>query len=287
MDPVEALRRLGGVASFGELMGPTTRAELVAAVSSGSVVKARHDRYALTATDELRLQAVRAGGTLSHLSAAQHWGWKVKFPPLLPCVTLPRNARKPEGKLEVHWQDLADHEVHHDVTRRVATVTACSRAYPYDVALCVADSALREGEVTRSELVADAERAPRTGRAKSLRVAHDADARADNPFETCTRAIARMVPGLSVEPQGRIEGVGRVDLVDHRLKIVIECDSFEFHGKRSGLARDITRYTALARRGYVVVRFSWEEVMFDPDYVRDALLDVVGWRTRQAVHRVA
>ena len=33
----------------------------------------------------------------------------------------------------------------------------------------------------------------------------------------------------------------------------------------------------------MVVRFTWHEVMFDPERVRDALIDVVNWRTRQAV----
>ena len=52
-------------------------------------------------------------------------------------------------------------------------------------------------------------------------------------------------------------------------KVVAEADSFEFHGRRQALTRDCERYTALAVRGWVVLRFSWENVMFEPAYVAD------------------
>ncbi|RYC04435.1 endonuclease domain-containing protein [Nocardioides zhouii] len=149
----------------------------------------------------------------------------------------------------------------------------------------MADSALRENAVTPGQLLAAAEASPRTGRAKALAVARAADGRAANPFESCTRAIALGVPGLSVRPQVRIRGVGRVDLADLVLGIVIECESFEFHSDVASLQRDVRRYTACARRGLVVVRFTWADVMFDPDYCRGALEDVVRIRLQQAVRR--
>lgn len=285
MDPVEALQRLGGVAAYGELIGPTTRGALAAAVARGRIRKLRFDRYALVDTDAQVCRAVAAGGVVSHLSAAVYYGWKVKFPPRVPCITLPRSARKPAGELELHWRDLAESAVHRHVTIREQTVTDCARAYDFDVALSVADSALREGVVTRPDLLAAAERAPRTGRARAIRVAETATGKPANPFESCLLAIALQVPGLSVVPQGQVRGVGWVDLLDRALGIVVEAESFEHHGLRSGLRRDVLRYTACARLGLVVVRFTWNEVMFDPDLVRAALTDVVLWRTRQAVGR--
>lgn len=104
-----------------------------------------------------------------------------------------------------------------------------------------------------------------------------ADERAANPFESVLRAIARDVPGLRVEPQQWVEDVGRADLVDARLRIAIEAESHAFHSDRAALARDVHRYTAFTRHGWIVVRFTWEDVMFDPDYVRGVLVDVVAW----------
>ncbi len=283
MDPVTALQRLGGIATYGELLGPTTRPELERALRDGRIVRPARNRYALVDTHEEVLRAVALGGVLSHLSAALHHGWKVKLPPERTSITVPRSARTPGPDVEARWAALADRDVHRHVTRRLRTVIDCARAYDFDVALSVADSALREGEVTRSELVAAAELSPRTGRAKALRVAELASHKRANPFESCLFAIALTVPGLVVEPQGHVPGVGWVDLLDRRLGMVVEAESFEWHGRLAGLRRDVARYTGCARRGLVVVRFTWDEVMFHPDDVRAALVDIVRWRTVQAV----
>ena len=284
MDPVEALQRLGGVATLGELIGPTTRGQVRGAERTGEILRLRHNRYALVDTDHQRSQAIAAGGVLSHLSAALHWGWAVKHPPVTACVTMPRGSRKPTGDLEVRWAVVPESDTHRHVTRRARTVVDCARAYDFDVALAVADSALREGEVSRHELLHAAARAPRIGRSKAIAVIEAADARAANPFESVIRAIALGVPGLRVEPQGEVAGVGWVDLLDRRLGIVIEADSFEFHGTREGLRRDVRRYTDFTRRGLVVVRFTWEEAMFQAEYVHQALVDTV---RRQTNHHVA
>ncbi len=85
-----------------------------------------------------------------------------------------------------------------------------------------------------------------------------------------------------MEPQYKIWDESfwaKVDLADPELKIVIEAESFEFHGQRKQLLRDCRRYTELAARGWVVLRFSWDEVMFDPDYVRRMIEQTV--RTRR------
>lgn len=281
MDPVEALRKLGGVATYGELIGPTSRRALRTSVARGELVRPQRNRYLLPGVADARRAAVLAGGVVSHLSAAQHWGWKVKDPPTRHCITLPRSGHRPSGDHEIHWRDIPDRHVVRDVTDRVTTVIDCARAYAPDVALSVADSALREGLVTRQELLLAAERSPRTGRRRAWWVADQATGLAANPFESVARATALTVPGLQVRPQVSIEGVGRVDLCDRCLGIVVECDSYEFHASADQLRRDIVRYTGCARRGLVVVRFTWAQVMHDPDYVRDSLIDVVTWRRRQ------
>ncbi len=89
------------------------------------------------------------------------------------------------------------------------------------------------------------------------------------------RAIAADVPGLHVEPQQWVGRVGRVDLLCVRNNLVIEADSWEFHGERSAFVRDVRRYTSFVRLGFAVVRFTWEEVMFQQDYVRDVLAAMV------------
>lgn len=285
MTPSEVIKLLGGVARWNEIECLVTRAEVDAELASGSISRLRRGTYALGDISEVRAQAEAVGAIVSHLSAAQMHGWKVKLPPDKPTVTLPRNRQLPEADLAVFWQDLSPLHYHRGLTRPVATVIGCARAYAYDVALSVADSALRERAVTREQLIKAARASPRTGRAKALRIAHDADGRAANPFESCARAIAGEVRGLTVCPQVQINGVGRVDLADVHLGIVIECESLEFHSEMQSLKRDVRRYTNAARKGLVVVRFTWAEVMFDPTYCRQALQEVVDVRLQQAVRR--
>ena len=108
--------------------------------------------------------------------------------------------------------------------------------------------------------------------------ASEASPLAANPFESALRAICLDVPGLQVRPQVTIvEGgfTARPDLVDERLRIVLEADSFAWHGGRDQLASDARRDNQLVIHRWVVLRFSWEDVMFHPDAVRGVLVAAV------------
>lgn len=274
MDAKTALAELGGIATTAELLRLTTRRRLRTAVRRGDVVRWGR-RYALPGLEDAHLAAARLGGVVSHLSAAQHHGWKLKFPPPQPTITVPRRRRQLDQKgLEVHWADLAPERVEHRVTTPAQTVVDCARAYELDVALAVADSALRAG-LDPDLLRAAAAAAPRTGRSKAVRVADLADVRAANPFESCLRAIADDVPGLHLVPQQWVGHIGCVDLYDAALGLVVEAESFEFHSDPTTFRQDVRRYTAIARLGLTVIRFTWPEVMHQPEYVRAVLLDVV------------
>lgn len=275
----QMLARLGGVASWGELLGPCTPAQVRHAVDSGAVTHLRRNTYALLDVGPHRAEAVAAGGVLSHLSAARAWGWKLKHDPTRPWVSLPRSRRSPSGDLEVRWSDVPDHDVHQHVTRPARTVVDCAKALPFDEALAVADSALRAGDVDRHDLDLALARSTRPGRSRAAEVVAAADGRAANPFESVLRAVALGVPGLSVEPQGEVPGVGWVDLLDARLGIVVEAESFEFHSSKSAMRRDVVRYTECTRRGLMVLRFLWEEVMFDQARVAAVLADAVRLRS--------
>lgn len=67
----------------------------------------------------------------------------------------------------------------------------------------------------------------------------------------------------------------------------MEADSFEFHGKRRLPKRDCVRYNALAVRGWLVLRFTCEHVMFEPAYVAQTLTAAVGRRPRRPQRRAA
>ena len=198
-------------------------------------------------------------------------------------MTVPRNRRLSDGlpEMELHWADLAADRTDGGVTRPVQTVLDCSRSYERRVGLAVADSALRSRTVTQQQLLDAAATSPRTGRSKATWVAEHASPLAANPFESGLRSTALEVPGLEVTPQGWVGRAGRADLVDERLLIAIEADSWEHHGTRDGFRRDVRRYAEFARLGWVVVRFLWEDVMHQPDRVRRHLAQVAEIRAQQ------
>jgi very-short-patch-repair endonuclease len=112
------------------------------------------------------------------------------------------------------------------------------------------------------------------GARQAREVAAFADGRAANPFESVLRSICRDVAGLEVVPQYQIVADGIwavVDLADARLRLVVEEEGFAFHGTRRGLARDCRRYTEITVLGWSVLRFTWEDVMYDADWVRWAI----------------
>ncbi|KQT92283.1 hypothetical protein ASG49_10170 [Marmoricola sp. Leaf446] len=292
MDVVEALVRCGGVADAAALTAMTSRRRLRTAVAAGSVVRLASGRYAVPEVDEGRRAAARVHGYASHLSAALLHGWEVKQRPIRPMVIVPRGRRVGASRsrgIDLVVRTIEADEVWQDRTRAGRTVIDCARDLAFDAALAVADSALRHGHVGAEELHHLAVVSPRTGRGRCLRVAELASPLAANPFESVLRAIAADVPGLDLEPQVVIDEDGftaRPDLVDRERRIVVEADSFAFHGTRAALVRDCVRYNALVLRGWLVLRFSWEHVMHDPDYVRRCLEEaVLGRPHRPTVRR--
>jgi very-short-patch-repair endonuclease len=282
MDVVSTLIRLGGVATYGQLVDLSSRRAVSNARAAGRITRVRRGVYALAAVDDARLAAASVNGVVSHLSAALLHGLKVKTPPCRPTVTVRRNRSPKAGDgIDVRYADLLVDEVAGGVTTMARTVVDCARSLPYDEALAVADSALRSGKVSRSQLEQAARRAPRTGRAKALRVIRRATPLATNPFESVLRAIAEDVPGLLVVPQGEVGVIGHADLTDPRLRIAIEADSYEFHALPEAFRYDVRRYTGMVRLGWLVVRFVWEDVMRDPAEVRTVLCDVVARRARE------
>jgi very-short-patch-repair endonuclease len=208
----------------------------------------------------------------------------VRTVPDKPDVTVARNRRlsaEQRRDVNLHWADLADDDLDGHRTSADRTLVDCLRSLPLPEALAVADSALREG-MSGEHLLAVARDARGPGSPRIRHVASLADGRAKNPFESSLRAICFDVDGLEVVPQVPIydpHWLGRPDLVDVRLRIVLEADSFEWHGSRHALKRDARRYNALVAAGWLVLRFSWEDVMFEPELVAETLRAVVKRRT--------
>lgn len=280
MKVVPALVRLGGAADAATLFHLSSRKQVRTAVERGTVLRISRGWYALPSADPNRHAARELAGVASHLSAAASYGWELKTPPAVPWVTVPPKRRVPAdrrtGKV-VCWRNLAPAAYQDGVTTRLQTVLDCARDLPFDEALAVADSALREGQLSKEELLDAARSSPSRGRQRALRVADAADERAYNPFESVLRAHALTAGGLDLRPQVEIATHGlqcTPDLVDLERRIIVEAESFRWHGDRRALRRDCRRYTLLALGGWTVIRFSWEDVILQPAYVEACLREL-------------
>lgn len=277
--PADVLARLGRGATTGELVALCGRAALRRAVSDASVVRTARGHYALPGLADPRLAAERLCGVVSHGSAARIWGLPVLTREDAPHVTLPPHRKSRPGSATRHWLPLAPHEVVDGVTSPLRTVLDCARTLPFGPALAVADAALRLRLVRPVELERAAAGVRGPGARRARLVAAAADGRAASPMESVLRGHLLHGRIRTFQPQLVIADDGfraRVDLGDPRHRIVAEADSFEHHGSRAALVRDCRRYDELVVRGWLVLRFAWEHVMFEPDWVlatvRGALL---------------
>ncbi|AKT50256.1 DUF559 domain-containing protein [Arsenicicoccus sp. oral taxon 190] len=279
MDAPTALAHLGHVATRRELLALCTSAELADALRSGQVERLSQRRYVSPGLDGERRLAQQHGGVLSHESAALGHGIRVKHRPTKPWISVPRH-RSDAGHdprcCHRRFRETTEDDRAAGATSPLRTVLDCARDLALDRALCVADSALAQGMIDLAELrsAAGALRGP--GSARARRVATHASAAAASPPESVLRAIA-LESGLDLTPQLPITDCGRwmrVDLGDPELRLVLEADSFAWHGDRLALDRDCRRYDVLTVCGWTVLRFSWEQIMHEPAFVHWCLAHV-------------
>lgn len=275
VDVVAALVECGGAASWRRLrrLGVTWHS-LWVAVLVERVVRVRRGAYALPDADAARTATVRLGGVLSCTSAARLLGLPVLFDTGLH-VTVPRSwGHATASGVRVHRRDLRSDEHDGVCTSLLRTVLDCARELPLREALVVCDAALRAG-LSPEGLRCAADAARGRGSTALRRVASLADGRAESPIESCLRLLAGELG--RVRPQVWIDGVGRVDLLLDGW-LVLEADGFEFHATRAHYREDRRRANALAERGYVLLRFTYEDVVHRPGAVVETLVAVLARR---------
>jgi very-short-patch-repair endonuclease len=171
----------------------------------------------------------------------------------------------------LHWADVPALD---DVTTPLQTVLDCIRTLPLAEALAVADSALRAGRIDPDEILDAAVNLRGPHRRRIQRVAALADGRAESVLESALRAllidrgIEGFVPQLVIQDR---EFSARLDLAHPQLRLGLEAEGFEHHGTRRALVKDCRRHVNLALRGWTVLRFGWEDVMYDEEWVVSAV----------------
>jgi very-short-patch-repair endonuclease len=110
-----------------------------------------------------------------------------------------------------------------------------------------------------------------------------ADGSSQSGIETLVRARLR-ARGVRCRTQVRIVGVGRVDIVVGD-RLIIETDGREHHDSAEAFSADRRRDLRAQARGYLVVRLSYRQVMFEWAETESLLLALIRrdehlWRAR-------
>lgn len=274
----EMVGRRGGSSTYAELRALVSARTVRKALATGEIRRVARGVYALPEAPAALTAARSQGGVVSHLSAAQHWGLGVISPPTSPHVTLPPGRVRRHTGLPciLHWASVPSLD---DVTTPLRTVLDCIRTLPLAEALAVADSALRTRCVDQDELIDAAKRLRGPHRRRVLQVAQLADGRSESVLESALRAllvergIEGFVPQVLVQDS---EFSARLDLGNPELLLGLEADGFAFHGTRRALVKDCRRQVNLTIRGWRILRFSWEDIMYDPDWVVDTIVRAAG-----------
>ena len=233
------------------------------------------------------------GALASHRSAAVLWqldGWE---PGALE-LTVP-GTRAPRGQkgVRVHRArgldpgDCAEIDgiPVTDVARTIIHLASFLRPAALASGL---DSALVQG-LTRADLVLDRlDALGRRGRRGAPLLVALLAARMDGQRAPTNRFEARLESLLvraglpTLERQCEIaldHRVVRPDLAYPELQIAIEADSYRWHGGRSAWEHDLARRTELAAAGWLVLHFSWRDLVERPQHVIEHVARTVELRT--------
>lgn len=267
----------GGLAHSAEARaaGFTTQT-MVAAVQSGRVSRVRRSWLVLPGVDERLVRAVAAGGRLSCVSAAARRGLWVPHHDELHIAVKPTASRVSRDGVIAHWScgpsPVSRYATEDPIVNTLLHVSECM---PREAALTVWESALRRGAVS-----IDALRRVDWGSSRARAVAEACSTLSDSGLETIFGSRLRPF-GLAIRQQVWIDGHPVDFLIGEGL--VVQVDGFEHHSSPADRRRDIAADARLTLLGFTVLRFDYQQVMFDWPTVERTVLAAVA----QGLYRAA
>lgn len=296
----EVLRSAGGVASRNQLLRAVPPTVLDGHVGRGQLQRVFPHVYASrrnTISEQTRLRAALVhageGAALSHTTALHVWGVLPLRQPLH--LTIDQSSRRAGTQgLVVHRRNHFDVAAHCSLVRGLRLT---------DLARSLVDAWPLLEPQERRPLLLDVVREQRTT-TKQLR-----SSMAERPNVGGRRALAQAVDLAEDGCQSELEAMGVLSVFRHRslppsvgqfavvlddsqvlldrawpeVKLAVELDGARFHTSPADRRRDLARDAALAAAGWVVLRFTYADVLRGPDGVRARVLAV--YRTRAVQFR--
>jgi very-short-patch-repair endonuclease len=254
-----------------------TRYAVQAALQRGDLVRIRRDWVAERGCPPDLLRAVRIGGRLTCVSAAQHlkvWvidddRFHVAASPSASRLQLVPAKSERARPAFVHWSIPAV-----AVTSKLAIepleniLVHLARCQSHENAVAAIDSALNQGLVRRAQLL----RLATTVGGRFAAAVEASDARAASGLETLPR-LRLALRGVPMVPQVRIDGHDVDGLIGERL--VLQFDGDMFHSTAPARQRDRREDARLALQGFTVLRYGTPDVMDNWQATEDEILSAM------------
>lgn len=231
-------------------------------------------------------RSMRVG--LGYASAAAWWGVDLPFTLALLHVIAARNRGRAAfcvPGVRIHRSNVPESDTAYHLGVRLTTpLRTCldiARSMPIAEGVTIIDGFLRAKLLDLSSLqrrVAELPAGP--GRRAAQAAVAWVDPKSGSVFESLTRMLLVLngiTPPTSqhVVRTARGRWIGQVDFAWPDLKVILECDSFEYHASVLRRIRDQRRYSSFTRAGWRVISVSWHDVVNDPEYVLELVRDVL------------
>lgn len=257
-----------------------TGRSLTSAVLAGSIVRLRQGWYASDAATAAQLVAVRVGGRISHLTAAASYGlWAgvdtrihialIRGQSRLRAPSLPGDHRHPDVETVLHWTEEGHVDRTSPLTWRVpldSCLTGVVRISDTETALACVETAITKYGLTPEGLRRMFAAEPARSRLVVGRAATGSESGIESIFCHRCRGL-----GIEVAQQVVFRGIRRIDALLGR-RVIVELDGREFHDQSRAFHRDRRGDAELVALGYVVLRFTYYQVLFDWPFVERTVL---------------
>lgn len=272
----------GAVARWQLLTRGLTRREIATRIGDGrlrpihrGVYLVGHVAAAPLAYEAAAVLAFPSGAIISHRSAAKLQGL-LSWPPKAACwvTTLRGDSGRPGlivKKATLEPCDITSHE-RIPLTSAARTILDCAAVLSPDEddrleAMCA--EAHARGAAKLPDLHSQIERNPgKPGVPRLQRVLsrHTGPVRPKRELERRLLRLIRASDLPEPEVNAYLEGKER-DFLWRDQRLVVETDSYRYHGEARTWARDIGKTNELQLRGYVVLRFTWFDVTERPGWI--------------------
>jgi very-short-patch-repair endonuclease len=232
--------------------------------------------YGAAGTPRDAVLAMRMGGRLGCASALRlHGAW---VPPDVGIhVVFPtgasgrRSAGRDRGNSVVrHWSAKRDRTGSaFGVVPLDIAISDALGCLPLHLLIAVLDSLLHEHLISRNRLEALIRRGPQ----RAHHLIRHLEPRSESGIESIVRYLLA-VAGIRTTVQVTMLSADRVDL-EIGGWLVIEADGRATHATEKGFSADRVRVVRLMREGRIVLQFSYATIMYDFDFVLEAVQDVI------------